>query len=179
MNISTNADSRTDIIFEWLRDFSHFFFEKRHVTSQKKKNKSKKKEKYHATSQKLCRSYCPHRSRDSLSPVSWIKKITVYHCFIVFTGVFFLLFFLSFFTLFNSLSLVFKTFHRLSLFFPLKKKKFQAFFYHFEPFFLSLFLTVFHHFASGLLSANDERFSVSCMQDFFCKISVLLAHPFW
>ena len=93
MNISTNADSRTDIIFEWLRDFSHFFFEKRHVTSQKKKNKSKKKEKYHATSQKLCRSYCPHRSRDSLSPVSWIKKITVYHCFIVFTGVFFLLFF--------------------------------------------------------------------------------------
>ena len=122
MNISTNADSRTDIIFEWLRDFSHFFFEKRHVTSQKKKNKSKKKEKYHATSQKLCRSYCPHRSRDSLSPVSWIKKNHSLSLFYRFHRRFFFYCFLSFFTLFNSLSLVFKTFHRLSLFFPLKKK---------------------------------------------------------
>ena len=103
MNISTNADSRTDIIFEWLRDFSHFFFEKRHVTSQKKKNKSKKKEKYHATSQKLCRSYCPHRSRDSLSPVSWIKKNHSLSLFYRFHRRFFFLFFFILFHPFQQL----------------------------------------------------------------------------
>ena len=178
MNISTNADSRTDIIFEWLRDFSHFFFEKRHVTSQKKKNKSKKKEKYHATSQKLCRSYCPHRSRDSLSPVSWIKKNHSLSLFYRFHRRFFFTVFYPFSPFSTAYHWFSKHFTVYHCFFHLKKK-FQPFFYHFEPFFLSLFLTVFHHFASGLLSANDERFSVSRMQDFFCKISVLLAHPFW
>ena len=105
------------------------------------------------------------------------KKITVYHRFNVFNGIFFYRF-SSFFTIFHIFSLFFKTFHRLSLF-SLFKKQFLTVFLPFSTiFFLSLFSTVFH-FASVLLSANDERFSVSRMQDFFCKISVLVIFPFW
>ena len=69
MNLSSDADSRTDTIFERWRDISPFFrfiflFLRGYMPFLKKKN-----EKNHATTQILCRSYYPHWLRYSLSPV--------------------------------------------------------------------------------------------------------------
>ena len=76
LNLSTNADSRTDtilgscvifcfIFYLFLRDCVIFL-------NQNLKKKFKKNNLNHATSPKLYRSYYPHWSRELLSPVCGI-----------------------------------------------------------------------------------------------------------
>ena len=170
MNLSTDADSRTDTIFEWLCDFSQFFFvEKSHVTSQKKKKnlkkKERKKEKNHATSQKLCRSYYPHRSRDSLSPVCRIFFFTVYHR-LPFSPVFF--------TVFHPFSPFSTAFHWFSKKFTI----YHCFFFFFSSFFFTIFnrfFTIFNRFFSLTIF---NRFPPFCIGTTICKRREIQCLPY-
>ena len=138
-----------------------------------------------STSQKLCRSYYPHRSKDSLSPVCWMKKkITVYHRFTVFTGIFYR--FSSFFTLFHSFSLVFKNFTVYHRFFTLKKQQSSIVFFTIFNIFFSL--TIFNRFPPFCIGTTIcKRREIQCLpyagffwQDFsFGDISLLVTFQFW
>ena len=155
MNISTNADSRTDTIFEWLRDFSQFvFWEKSCNLSEKKKRKNLKRRK---TTQLLknC-AYYPHRSRYSLSPVCWIKKKSQFITVLPFSPVFFLPFlhpFSPFSTAYHWFSKKFTIYHC-----------FFHFFFFFT--FFNRFFTIFNRFFSLTIF---NRFPPFCIGTPICK----------
>ena len=143
-------------------------------------------EKNHATTQKLCRSYYPHRSRDSLSPVCRIfffffssQFITVYR---------FHRYFLPFFILFHPFPQLFTGFQKISPFinvFSLKKKTiFNRFFTIFNRFFS---LTIFNRFPPFCIGTTIcKRREIQCLpyagfflQDFsFGDISLLVTFQF-
>ena len=119
----------------------------------------------------MCRSYYPHRSRDSLSPVCWIKKNN--HSLSPFSPVFFTVFhpFSPFSTAFHCFSKKITVYHCFSL---KKTKQFSTFFNHFQPFFLSHYFQPFSTILHRYYYLQTTRDSVSPV----CRI-FLARFQFW